>query len=315
MSADVVELAYKGEWRVLLRHLESQPHLVNSTSAKGYTPLHQAAWHGAEPHVISALLALGADVSARTFNRNQSAAELAFEKHPEREDLQFLLTDRGRLLAPLLRKLVVEKPELFTDYDGNRVLCDRVIECLCSGDLQRDEEDVGQALMAAVRAVAGSGFFDHGSVVLGTSGIEMKATSVLWMQRIVPAVVEMATRAKSVPLAPSFTVMSDLFNPTPSQWGSRGDPFLWIEMSRALCHVAIPKEARDVDRILQGCFVALIGAELRSDQAYYVERFARGGMSSGTVSGEAWSNTLLPTLRQRAQWLHESWTDCRVGAD
>ena len=47
MTADVVELAYKGEWPELLRHLESQPHLVNSISAKGYTPLHQAAWHGA----------------------------------------------------------------------------------------------------------------------------------------------------------------------------------------------------------------------------------------------------------------------------
>jgi len=271
--------------------------------------LHQAAWHGAEPRVIGALLALGADVSARTFNRSQSAAELALEKHPEREDLHFLLTDRGRFLAPLLRKLVVETPELFTDYDGNRVLCDRVIECLCSGDLQRDEADVGQALVAAIRAVTGSGFFDHGNVTLGTPGIEMKATSALWMERIVPAVVEMAARAKSVPLAPSFAVMSDLFNPAPSQWGCRGDPFLWMEMSRALCHVVIPKEERDVECILQGCFVALIGSELKSDQVFYVARFARGGMSSGTVSGEAWSNTLLPTLRQRAQWLHESWTD------
>jgi hypothetical protein len=307
MSADVVELAYKGEWHRLLRHLESQPHLVNSTSAKGYTPLHQAAWHGAEPRVIGALLALGAHVFARTFSRNQSAEEIAFEKHPEREDLHFLLADRGRLLAPLLRKLIVETPELFTDYDGNRVLCDRVIECLCSGDPQRDEADVGQALVAAICAVAGSRFFDQGSVTLGTSGIEMKATSTLWLQRIVPAVVEMAARAKSVPLAPSFAVMSDLFNPTPSQWGARGDPFLWMEMGRALCHVPIPKEDREVERILHGCFAALIGTELKGDQAFYVERFARGGMSSGTVSGEAWSNTLLPMLRQRARWLCESW--------
>jgi hypothetical protein len=36
-AADVVKLAYKGEWLKLLRHLESQRHLVNSNSAKGYT--------------------------------------------------------------------------------------------------------------------------------------------------------------------------------------------------------------------------------------------------------------------------------------
>ncbi|MFC5510480.1 hypothetical protein ACFPOU_04965, partial [Massilia jejuensis] len=54
-------------------------------------------------------------------------------------------------------------------------------------------------------------------------------------------------------------------------------------------------------------FVALIGADLKSDQAFYIGRFARGGMSSGTVSGEAWANNLVPTLRQRARWLRESW--------
>jgi hypothetical protein len=57
--------------------------------------------------------------------------------------MHFLLANRSRFLAPLLRKLVVETPELFTDYDGNRVLCDRVVECLCGGDLQRDDADVG----------------------------------------------------------------------------------------------------------------------------------------------------------------------------
>jgi hypothetical protein len=307
MTADVVELAYKGEWRELLRLVEIQPHLVDSISAKGYTPLHQAAWHGASPCVIGALLKLGASASSRTFNRDQSAVDIALERHPGREDLHFLLSDRSRSLAPLLRKLVAEKHKLFTDYDGNRVLCDRLIECLCSGDPQREEADVGQALLSAMRAAAGSAFFDSGGIALGTSSIEMKATSAVWLQTIVPAVVEMTSRARSVPLAPSFAVMTDLFDPAPSQWGSRGDPFLWMEMSRALCHVPIPKEDRDVERILLGCFIALVGDELKSDQAFYIERFARGGMSSGMVSGETWANTLVPTLCQRARWFRESW--------
>jgi len=307
MTADVLELAYKGEWHELLRRLESQPHLVNALSAKGYTPLHQAAWHGASPRVIGALLALGANPSARTFNKDQSAADIALNKHPEREDLRFLLKDRSRSLAPLLRKLVTDRPKLFTAYDGNRVLCDRVIECLSSGDLQREEADVARALLTAIRAVAGQAFFDWGSVSVGHGSVEMRATSVLWLETIVPAVVEMSSRSSAIPLAPSFAVMTDLFNPMPAQWGLRGDPFLWLEMGRALCHVPIPTENRDIELVLRGCFTALTGSELKSDWNLGVDRFSRGGMSSGIISGEAWSNTLLPTLRQRAQWLRESW--------
>jgi ankyrin repeat protein len=55
MKAKVFELAYKGEWDDLLALLRAQPDLVNSESElKGYTPLHQAAWHGASLSVALA---------------------------------------------------------------------------------------------------------------------------------------------------------------------------------------------------------------------------------------------------------------------
>jgi ankyrin repeat protein len=51
----------------LLPILRDYPHLVNLPSEpKGYTPLHQAAWHGANLSVIGELLSLGADRSATT---------------------------------------------------------------------------------------------------------------------------------------------------------------------------------------------------------------------------------------------------------
>jgi hypothetical protein len=307
MTLQVVDLAYRGEWRELLHHLTNQPHLVNSPSTKGYMPLHQAAWHGAGRQVIGVLLALGADSSARTLNRSQSAADIALEKHPTREDLHFLLHDGGRTPGQLLRKLVADEPELFKSYDGNRVLCDRVLECLYAGFVQPTQADIGQTLLNAIQAVAGVALFQAGSTVIGTWPIAMEARSSLWLDTIVPAVVQMSSRAHVTPLERLYPVMSDLFDPMPSHWGLRGDPFLWMEMRHALCHVPIPEDDETVERILLACFISLTGKELKRDESFAVARFHRGGMSSGMVCGEAWTERLLPKLRQRAQWLRDVW--------
>jgi hypothetical protein len=56
-----------GDWKNLLGLVRRRPDLVNAASEpKGYTPLHQAAWHGASLTVIGELLALGADPTLRT---------------------------------------------------------------------------------------------------------------------------------------------------------------------------------------------------------------------------------------------------------
>jgi hypothetical protein len=306
MASEVVELAYRGEWDELLRHLERQPQLVNAASVKGYTPLHQAAWHGASRQVVRALLALGADPSVRTMNRDQSAADIASEKHPTREDLQFLLHGKGRTPGQLLRKLVTDRPELFNPYDGNRILCDRVLACLYNSAMHNEEVDVGQTLLAALRAVAGGAFLASDSVAIGVAPFEMTATRLLWLDTIVPTVVQMSSKAHVSPLDCSFAVMADLFDPMPSQWGLRGDPFLWMEMRHALCHVPVPRDDATVGRILSGCFTSLTGAEPVRGDKLHVRRFSYGGMSSGMICGETWAERLLPQLRQRAQWLHDT---------
>lgn len=307
MTADIGDLAYLGKWPELFRHLEKQPRLVNAPSPKGYTPLHQAAWHGADRRVVGGLLALGADTSARTFKLGQSAADIALDKHPSREDLSFLLHGGGRAPAQLLRKFVADNRGLFHAYDGNQVLCDRVLECLCSGDAQRVEDDVGQTLLNAIRSTAGPAFFESRAFVIETGSIEMEATSALWLDSIIPAVARMSASAHVIPLERSYAIMSDLFDPALNQWGFRGDPFLWVEMRQALCHVPIPGDDETTERILLGCFTSLTGAELRRDINLSVERFSRGGMSSGMLCGETWANELLPKLRQRAQWLRDAW--------
>lgn len=307
MTSEIADLAFRGKWPELFRHLENQPDIINSCSPKGYTPLHQAAWHGADRSVVGKLLALGADRSLHTITRSQSPADIALEKHPSKEDLHFLLHGSGRTPSQLLRKLVADTPGLFNPYDGNQVLCDRVLECLCSGDVQRVEIDVGRALLTAIHSAAGAAFFELGTIGIGTWPIEMKASSSLWLDSIVPAVVQMSKRAHVIPLEASYTVMSDLFDPMPSQWGLRGDPFLWMEMRQALCHVPIPVDDNTTERILLGCFASLTGEEPRPDKNLGIKRFARGGMSSGMLCGETWADQLLPKLRQRAQWLRDAW--------
>lgn len=65
VSDKVLKLAFQGEWDALLPILRDYPHLVNHPSEpKGYTPLHQTAWHGAD---LSVNLAANCLVDFSTF--------------------------------------------------------------------------------------------------------------------------------------------------------------------------------------------------------------------------------------------------------
>lgn len=67
INDQILKLAFHGEWDILLSILRNDPHLVNQSSEpKGYTPLHQAAWYGADLSVVAELLAIGADRSIKT---------------------------------------------------------------------------------------------------------------------------------------------------------------------------------------------------------------------------------------------------------
>jgi hypothetical protein len=59
-----------------------------------------------------------------------------------------------------------------------------------------------------------------------------------------------------------WAVVSDLFDPAPSQWGSRGSLFLWLEMRKALCQVSIPEDEDELANIIAAAFQALTGRSL-----------------------------------------------------
>ena len=71
--------------------------------------------------------------------------------------------------------------------------------------------------------------------------------------------------------------------------------------------VALPCSPGALLETLSKAFTSLTGAELTRGGQFPVARFARGGMSSGFVSCDFWTQDLIPTLQLRLQWLCESW--------
>lgn len=119
----------------------------------------------------------------------------------------------------------------------------------------------------------------------------------------------LAARTSHTPIERHCAVVSDLFEPAPQQWGLRGDPVLWAEMRQALSHVSLPEQPDAIAPIVRSAFLSITGRALDARSKIRVPRFARGGMSSGIVSGEFWAETVIPLLRNRTQWLIESWED------
>lgn len=310
MKHTIIELAYQGDWDRLLELLQQHKSLVNCASEfKGYTPLHQAAWHGAKPTVIGKLLALGANPTLRTLNKLQTARDIALEKHRARQDLAFLLSDLGRTPSQLIRKLVAENQDFFVPYDGNRIVCDRLIEALAADLYCLTKPDFEARLAGAFKAVTGSDWEGRGDdiPVSAGPGFEMHATSAFWVGRFASLFRDCAMSAALIPLEKHWATMSDLFYPYPDGWGLRGDLFLWMEMKSALNHVSIPERELDLGSTVSSLFHVLTGAALTSEAEIHVPRFDVGGMSGGMVSAAYWRESLVPQLQRRAAWLQETW--------
>lgn len=303
------ELSYLGEWDALIPLLKGYPELVNAASEpSGYTSLHQAAWHGAGLEVIGQLLALGADRGLKTYKKDQTAQEIAQQRHPYRADLQYILQPRKCSISQLMRKVVADNPDLFSAYDGNQVLCDRLIWFFTSDFFPYSTADIETRFEAAYLAATGITLSTSRETTLyPAKHFELKAQTDFWQSRFLPALQRHIPQAHAIPLGAKWTVVSDLFDPPPNHWGLRGDLFLWIEMRQTLCHVEIPSTSEELAQTISSAFLALTGSRLERGQNAFIKRLGRGGMSSGMVSGQFWTAEFIPLLQQRAEWLHETW--------
>lgn len=324
MQDQLARLTYSGQWIDVLVLLGQRPDLANAAgTGKGYTALHQAAWQGAGLSVIGALLTLGADRHLLTAD-GRTARDIARSRHPEREDLHYLLTPSTRSLAQLLRKLIAETPSLFSAYDGNRLICDRLIACF--GETWDESEALAAnntpeavargldaRLEAALQAITGLSLPPGGTAhFTPAENFCFSAAADFVHRTLMPPLRDLTAHAALIPLEPHWAVLADLFEPASIGWGLRGDLFLWMELRQLLCHCELSSTSDQnsgctIEDRLIAAVATLTGTELGGRENVYVHRYARGGMSSGMVSFEHWSRTVIPHLARRAGWLRESW--------
>lgn len=304
--------AFRGDWENLLYLLREHPELVNSaTGAKGYSPLHQAAWHGASLRVVGELLSLGADRGQLTTSGRKNPKEIGAAKHPDRDDLAYLLTPDRRTLGQLMRKVAAGE-NLFEPYDGNRTILDQLAPIFLSQPRPARYAEAEARIEAALFALTGvslesqqGGKFFHD---FGVEQFKLLAKSGFWHDRFFPVLREVLPRAHRIPIEEEWGTVSDLFDPAPEGWGLRGDLFLWIEMRQALCLVEVPKSGEELGDLLSKAFTCLTGRDWARDGDFEVERFKRGGMSNGFVNSDFWRQKFLPNLTARLGWLRESWS-------
>lgn len=92
---------------------------------------------------------------------------------------------------------------------------------------------------------------------------------------------------------------SILFEPEPSQWGLRGDPYLWREMRVRLFGTPMPENTLHLDQLIATIYEELTGFPFSEPKHFFVPRFSHGGMSSGMIAPEFWKTRALPLLRER----------------
>lgn len=91
--------------------------------------------------------------------------------------------------------------------------------------------------------------------------------------------------------------LSDLFNPEPDTWGSRGDPYLWAALRDHFSDTPMPTSHGELCGIITEAFEQLTGNRLGTAENFYLENFAHGGMSSGYICPEWWRNDALPFFK------------------
>jgi len=100
-----------------------------------------------------------------------------------------------------------------------------------------------------------------------------------------------------------------VFHDEPSQWGLRGDPYLWREMKALLEHHPYPETEEDFLALIERTYQQITGSSLEdqsSQDAVFIERYDHGGMSSGCVSPQFWLETGIPLLLTRYRMWEQS---------
>lgn len=82
--------------------------------------------------------------------------------------------------------------------------------------------------------------------------------------------------------------VSIIFKKRPTQWGLRGDPFLWDDLEKLYSQFILPMTRECFEDILNSFLTNLLKEAEYKNGVIYVKRYAHGGMSSGCVNLIEW---------------------------
>ena len=92
--------------------------------------------------------------------------------------------------------------------------------------------------------------------------------------------------------------MKVLFEEEPSQWGYRGDPYLWQELRHYFETIEIPESLEECEALIISAFESITKKTIEGD-SIRIEQFNSGGMSGGMISTIFWRETAIPLLLAR----------------
>jgi len=103
------------------------------------------------------------------------------------------------------------------------------------------------------------------------------------------------------PPSPRPGSVGALFDRGVTQWGLRGDVYLWQELRARFAEAPLPPSWFDLRSLLRSAVEEITGVTLTTDrEAVYIPEFDPGhGMSAGSVSPSWWVQTGIPILLDR----------------
>jgi len=103
------------------------------------------------------------------------------------------------------------------------------------------------------------------------------------------------------PVTTANDTVGSLFDHEVTQWGLRGDTYLWRELRSRFADVPLPATASDLRVLLEKAIADILGTTLdQADDVVYTPAFDPGhGMSAGSISTIWWRETGVPTLLDR----------------
>ncbi|WP_067625549.1 hypothetical protein [Alicyclobacillus acidiphilus] len=90
-----------------------------------------------------------------------------------------------------------------------------------------------------------------------------------------------------------------IFRDRPTQWGLRGDPYLWGDLEDHFSNVFLPYPKEDFEEELHSFIEKVTGTKLTIDVEVHVPKYHHHGMSAGRISGWFWIEHGIPLLISR----------------